>query len=369
MRLAGIEKGGYYPTPKRCVKLLSEILYVPRRSENWGNPTLRIIDPCCGPGDACETLATNLSEKTQAKIRTYGVELEKGRANQAREQMDFSLSSDIFQTYIANNAFHIMFLNPPYDFDKEEKRVEHAFLIHCTKYLEYDGLLVFVVPRHRLAVSARYLASHYQQLECWRFPDPEYDDFDQVMLLGKRKSAPLHIPMYEKRIQGWALGPLEQMKTLEDARPLMNVPHGDMEELFFTVRMVEPERAAEEAQRSGLWNNASIQQSLWPTEGGKTKPLMPLRQGHMAMLVAAGFLDNLQLETPEKRVLVKGKVTKTMVQTSKTEDEETWQERMQAMIRVLDLETGKVTEVRTQGRKAAQQQDRANAPEGEGNQA
>ena len=45
--------------------------------------------------------------------------------------------------------------------------MEHAFLTHCTRYLKDDGLLVFIIPRSRLAVSARYLASHYGRIRCW----------------------------------------------------------------------------------------------------------------------------------------------------------------------------------------------------------
>ena len=88
---------------------------------------------------------------------------------------------------IANGAFGLLYLNPPYDDDAgEEKRTEHAFLRHCTRYLAEHGLLVFVVPRRRLAESARYLASHYARLRCWAFPDPEREAFDQVVVTTRK---------------------------------------------------------------------------------------------------------------------------------------------------------------------------------------
>ena len=43
--------------------------------------------------------------------------------------------------------------------------------------LAEDGLLVFIVPRPRLAVSARYLATHYGTLRCWAFPRPEREAY------------------------------------------------------------------------------------------------------------------------------------------------------------------------------------------------
>ena len=115
MRLAGLAKGGYYPTPMRCVDLVSNLVTV--RTQNVGGirDTIRILDPCCGPGDACERLAARLAGKSKAEIRTFGVELEQERAQQARDQMDFALSSDLFQAMIANNAFQVLYLNPPYD--------------------------------------------------------------------------------------------------------------------------------------------------------------------------------------------------------------------------------------------------------------
>ena len=352
MRLAGIAKGGFYPTPQRCVQLLAGLLNAGASDAAAYMSVIRILDPCCGAGDACRELADQMNQRTSVKTLTYGVELEKNRAEQAREQLGFTLSSDIFQTSIANNSFQVLLLNPPYDFDQESKRVEHSFLTHCTKYLEDRGLLVFIVPKHRLGVSARYLASHYTQLECRRFPDPEYDDFDQVMLLGRRRIRPEHIPRMEKTIREWAISDPGDLKTLADPPGILPVqaPTGKVGDILFTIRNVNPTRAAEEARRSGLWTWTSIQESLWPTESHKTQPLMPLRQGHMATLIAAGFLDNLCLETNGKRVLVKGRTTKAMELVECTQYEQTWRDRMHTTIRVLDLDTGEVQDVKTKAR-------------------
>ena len=62
-------------------------------------------------------------------------------------------------------------------------------------------------------------------------------------------------------------------------------------------------RLGDRSRRSGLWVSATVTDALWPAEDGRTRPLMPLRRGHLAMLVAAGFLDNLQLEADGSRIL------------------------------------------------------------------
>ena len=81
-----------------------------------------------------------------------------------------------------------------------------------------------------------------------------------------------------------------------------------------------------------------ITDSLWPAGDLRTRPLMPLRKGHMAMLVAAGFLDNLCLESDGQRILVKGRTSKEFVLVEATEDKETYRERLRTTVVSLDLD-------------------------------
>ena len=294
MKLAAQAKGGFYPTPPRVVDLIAELIHTPSGAYNRGRDTLRILDPCCGAGEALAQLAQRLDRPNALPIETYGVELHRDRAQEAEERVDHALASDLFATSIANGAFGLLHLNPPYDFDSEDKRTEHAFLTHCTRYLADSGLLVFIVPRQRLAVSARYLSTHYGRMRCWAFPDPEREVFDQVVLMGYRKADPVPDVHAERMVMEWAVGEPEQLRSrpYTDYSP-ETTPAGD---ILFTTRTVDPVAAASEARRSGLWASTEITDTLWPARDSRTRPLMPLRRGHMAMLVAAGFLDNLCLE-------------------------------------------------------------------------
>ena len=100
------------------------------------------------------------------------MEFHRDRVAEARERLDHTLAADLFATSIANGAFGLALVNPPYDWDQEDKRIEHAFLIHCTRYLAEGGLLVFIVPRQRLGVSARYRSTRYRKLNCWAMSAP-----------------------------------------------------------------------------------------------------------------------------------------------------------------------------------------------------
>ena len=131
MRLAAQAKGGYYPTPDRVVDLLADLVHTPTGSYYRNPETLRILDPCCGAGDALERLTERLDRPNALPIETYGVELHRDRAEEAEKRLHRTLASDLFATSIANGAFGLLLLNPPYDYDSEDKRTEHAFLTHC----------------------------------------------------------------------------------------------------------------------------------------------------------------------------------------------------------------------------------------------
>ena len=184
MRLAAQAKGGFYPTPERVVDLLAELIHTPTGYYHRDRKTLRILDPCCGAGEALAQLAERMDAPNAIPIETYGVELHRDRAEEAEKRLGRALASALFATSVANGAFGLLLLNPPYDHDSEDKRTEHAFLTQTTRYLAEGGLLVFIVPRQRLAVSARYLSTHYGRMRCWAFPHPEREVFDQVVLMG-----------------------------------------------------------------------------------------------------------------------------------------------------------------------------------------
>ena len=154
MRLAAQAKGGYYPTPERVVDMIADLIHTPTGYYYRERESLRILDPCCGAGDALQRLVEGLSRPNALSMETFGIELHRDRAEEAEARLGHVLAADLFATSIANGAFGLLFLNPPYDYDSEDKRTEHAFLTQTTRYLAEDGLLVFIVPRQRLAVSA-----------------------------------------------------------------------------------------------------------------------------------------------------------------------------------------------------------------------
>jgi len=306
MRLAGREKMGYYPTPVQVVDSIRTFLAFPAAP-------FSALDPCCGEGSALERLVQG-SEAT-----TYGVELDHHRADQSKSRLHHVLRCGVEETRIAHRSCSFLFLNPPYDettleedADTKTERKERAFLRMTVPYLMPSGVLVYIIPQSRLDRSiARMLAYRFESIKVFRFPDPEYDAFKQIIVFGVRRSrnsSDENEAAKLERVPGLELPPLGQAQ--ED---VYVVPQSDPLKLFRST-IIDPEELQSSLDRSPLWNRfheaTTLRDFIIP------RPPLPLHSGHLGLLLAAGKLDGIVGTGPDLHV-VKGKVSKT---TSKVQE-------------------------------------------------
>lgn len=331
-RIESVAKGGYYPTPARVAEAIARFL-IPAPA--GGKRVARLLDPCAGTGDAAATVADALGAEC------FGIELNAERAEAARARLDHVLETSAFSVRLANGAFSCLFLNPPYQHDDEKRRLEHAFLTSLTRALCPGGVLIFLIPQRRLALSARYLASHYVGFRACRFPDPEYAAFRQMVLFAVRKPRASLDPAVQARLEAWGQDDLPPLPEDPMDGLRFPVPALPTREILFASLFFDPLQAAVEARRQGVWTQPQLTEQLWPADEAPVRPLMPLRKGHLALLIAAGMLNNIVLNQGGHQVLVKGRAYKEPVLVE-SGDEQTEIERevLRTAITVLDLRTG-----------------------------
>jgi hypothetical protein len=129
MRLAGRQRLGFYPLPIAEAKRIRRFLRFPVQE-------CSAFDPCIGDGAA---FAEITSDK---KFSRYGIELEAGRAEQARSKGIEVIHGNCFDVQCPVESFSLIYLNPPYDFEiSEEKsqRMEKLFLDHVYRWLKLGG--------------------------------------------------------------------------------------------------------------------------------------------------------------------------------------------------------------------------------------
>ncbi len=302
MRLAGIEKGGYYPTPP----------IVTERIATYFHPNLhargRLLDPCAGEGLAVACLGEAL------QCETWGAELSPGRAEKAAERLDLLHPVAWQQTAMPDEAVSILFLNPPYSQDRfdGEGRLETEFLRQTLKKLLMGGVLVYLIPQYSLRDKrlAATLAGHLTDLRVYRFPDSEYEAFKQIVIIAHRKKWGSPASTVVEQIQALAGVSLPILEPAPE--PLYPILPAPPDARFKRAGWTDAD-LVQAAWQQGLQTGKAWSRLVTPLDENAQsfRPAAPLKQGHIAMLIASGLMGTLRLRdetgTP---FLAKGRVVK-----------------------------------------------------------
>jgi len=315
MRLAAQAKMGYYPTPPMVVSLITGILV------RNGPGKIRIFDPCAGEGHALKELKDSL------QCESYGIEPDTHRGKIAKKNLTRCLITDYENSRISNRAFSLLYLNPPYDWNirndelETSQRHERTFLRDTICYLMPAGVLVYLISQSRLDKTiAKILAYRFGDVRVFRFPDEEYKSFKQVVIFGVLKKKPeLDARLIEYLTQ---VGESKAIiHSIENANCDYAVPcSAAIKNFLFRTIHIDPAELEVEIKKYGL--NAHINQMVSPmslTE--KIKPIMPLRHGHLAQLLACGMMNGVVFDKDGGNPLVVKGITRKEVETRIEKDD------------------------------------------------
>ncbi len=346
-RLESIAKAGYYPTPPRVVEAIAKFLEVP-----YSDDPIAVCDPCCGEGDALARLAEILSRKTGPELKTYGVELSPERAEKARERLDVVVQGDALKLYVQpRESFGLVFLNPPYGV-VGKKRLEYEFLKLATGLLAPDAPLVLVIPYYVAKNITDYWALWFKNTICLKFPDPEFEDFKQVVLIGKKQSHRLYSPdKGEKRFLTLVAALDEQALSKEripywdfprymvadpeivDAIPKLDyiLENPDPPQIFMTTEVTK-EDLGKFARESRIVEDFFATHAV-PDPTVPFRPLMSLRQGHLIQILISGALNGRLRDEEGNEIWVKGSVWKEFQEQEEHHESEKGDRRTEVKIR------------------------------------
>jgi superfamily II DNA or RNA helicase len=178
----------------------------------------------------------------------------------------------------------------------------------------------------------------------YRFPDPDYADFRQVVIFAVKRAKPEKDDAAALRIAQAKTTPLPVLPATTDMP--YTIPPVPDRPFYFRPAEADPKDVLAEAHAVGVWNTKAWADLLTPRSGQAVQPLMPLRRGHIAMVLAAGLLDNMAVEREGTKLLVKGRLRKVQVDVTDQKDREQHikrtREQFEASITTLDLDTGQI---------------------------
>lgn len=356
MRFAGQAKAGYYPTPDNVVQHIERILRFTSGA--------RAIDTCCGEGRA---LAIVTEGKTD--VRTYGVELDPGRAETATKVIQEVMCCDaIEEARISHKAFGLLWLNPPYDWaagdtEQEKERIEVRFFRNHHFYLQDGGILVYIIPFASIRKVQGIMSNRLENVRVFPFNEEDYQDYKQAVVIGvyrtnyvsedvKAKNREyfeevLSVPVDQAPYKLPVVGSKEFRSSVYTV-PAKKVLDKDL--IFRSLRF-DPGQAHRLIQKDGLYDRFLL--AVKPKDLKSIRPLIPPRQGHTALMLAAGLMNG-EVQKDGRSVIVKGMVRKvaevTEVSVTEKDDgdmttiKET--EKYVITVRMLDLQKGKILDIR-----------------------
>lgn len=309
MRLAAQAKMGYYPTPEGVTEIIKNYL-------KPSNGLIRILDPCAGEGKALKAIGKHL------KAETYGVEIDSDRGRSAKRILTRVLVTDYQKARISREGFSLLWLNPPYDWSvtsgdiEKAERYERIFLRDTIKYLSPEGILVYLIPQKRLdGHLTRILSYRFKKLKVYRFPEEDYKEFNQLIILGVLKPKPLKENDASRYLKDCGMKKAIVPHLPSKPKAIYSVPVSPNKRLQFTTKAIDPGELEQEIRDHGLFEQ--FKEMIVPLKMvEKIRPIMKLRHGHLAQIIACGFINGVVWDRKHQNpLLIKG-ATKKEVQRS-----------------------------------------------------
>lgn len=296
---------GYYPTDPANIALILRGVYFPE------GVVTNLLDPCCGCGKALRQIAQGNG------CYAYGVELDENRAEEAQTRLHRVGFGSFFHCTISREAFHLLFLNPPYlsvlNESGGQARHEKRFLIESLSCLTYGGLLIYIIPYYRMTPDiCRVLMDNFEDISVWRFTDKEFQRFKQIAVFGVRKHRDVE-PQDTLALEQYALHPagIPSLENLPEGRYAL--PGTPLEVHTFKGEKFNQKELEQQLRRSGSFTQMMARSEL---DDGAKRPLLPLSISQIGLIGGSGMINGLiECDTPH---IIKGRIIK--VKRLETED-------------------------------------------------
>ncbi len=299
-------KMGYYPTDQDNLAYIKKAITFP------SNTLSNILDPCCGCGKALSYLAEG------TKCKTYGIELDEIRAEEARKRLTRIGKGSYFGSRVSHEAFHMIYLNPPYltvYSDGHNVRSEKKFLVQTLYHLVYGGLLIYVIPYYRVTPDiARILSDNFDDIAIYKFTESEFKKYKQIAIFGVRKKKESNrdvVNMLVKQATYPELIPdVTMLKTGQ-----YKIPAAETEVKIFKGAVFDVAELAEQLNDTKMIEDLFKESLLDNTE---KRPLIPFTIGQIGLIGGSGLIDGyIDCSYPH---ILKGQIVKERKITDEKED-------------------------------------------------
>lgn len=331
-RLEAQAKMQFYPTPPLAMEAILDRLRLYPGEEGERYP---IFDPCAGEGAAIKQLAEGLGIP---QPDLHLVELNDARGEKCRELLPEArilAPATLFGCTVRASCFSLVYCNPPFDDAVGGGRLERRFLDAAQYALAPKGVLVFVAPEkvYREDWFSYTILTYFNNFAAFPFPAPVRKYNETVFLAEKRGSAA--DPKKRRMEETFALrGHTYEVRPADGPGKRFTKTWPTDDEIITAL------------------GNSTLNRMLEPPKPFTLEsPPMQLGTGHLALLLASGYLDGVVRPEGERPHVVRGVARKTEVLTETKSDQvsmkerktvDIFTERIDLVVRAID-ETGTIS--------------------------
>jgi hypothetical protein len=288
----------------------------------------RVLDTSAGSGDALRLLGTVWN------CDTYGTETNPELVSSARVQTTRVLRDDFADVRISRSCMSAVLVRLSAARTDLRKKRNSAILRKAASALAPGGLLVAYGPPQALdtgtctallhAASVRLVASHRTT--------------STVVVLAVRQAGGSAWSRPAALRKAAASGSIPEIGPAD--APIVTLP-ALQGRFTFGASYSGYEDLIADAAEHGVWTRPELDPILLKPAEHTPRPLMPLRKGHLSLLLAGGMFDNLVIRGMRgEKLVVRGHVLKVRSTVESTGARAVEAERFSVAVSVLDLRTG-----------------------------
>ena len=263
-----------------------------------------------------------IKDKTLKEVKIYGNESSYSfdGLSKAKEKLYKVVKGPLKGSRIQNNSFDIIFVDPIIDNDYNiyapfQNKGEKKYISEMYKYLRDDGIFILQIPFYRLYKGlCASLSKALNNIQIFKSHIDDFDKYGIIYIIGQKNvSNFIKEDEYKKLRRCYNI---ENIKNFYD----MNFKSYDLKQQFIDIELfkgslLDIDEIKTMFEQSKMLENSFNSQKIKKTDEDIRKPLLPFNIGQLGLVLTSGCLDGIVEEKDGNCHLIKGRVSKQVIQT------------------------------------------------------
>lgn len=260
-------------------------------------------------------------------VLAYGNAAKEGALSRAKLIMHKAVKGVLRGSRIQNNAFDMMYIQPRILFEIDEdnvfgsRRIEKNYISDMFKYLKNDGVMVITMPYTRLYKDVCSTLSKYlKNIEVIKAAAEEFTGLGLVHIIGQKDVAKLpRDEEYAKLRRLYEHSRIKHCSELDD-NVSYTLPRSSVYIDLFKGSALDLEEMEQIINKSSLMDKMWKSQKVEKLDENIKNPLLPFNIGQLGLVLTSGCLDGIVDEQDGYSHLIKGRVSKQIVESEVEEN-------------------------------------------------